>query len=183
MPQRDELIDEIQKTDLLLEYAVLHGEVEEAERLRAKLRHLAAMGDRDECIPISRSSSAASRSGMLKCMSVSCATMPGFECQCCGACCRIKDGIVRVSDREIARIAAYLGMREDDFIARETEIAPDRKTLMLKSRSDGACVYLTDDNRCRIHEVKPDKCRTFPFEWTNADSHEICPGLGRASGI
>ena len=52
MPQRDELIDEIRKTDLLLEYAVQHGEVEEAERLRAKLRRLAAMGDRDECQPV-----------------------------------------------------------------------------------------------------------------------------------
>ena len=52
MPQRDELIDEIRKTDLLLEYAVRHGEVEEAERLRAKLRRLAAMGDRDECKPV-----------------------------------------------------------------------------------------------------------------------------------
>ena len=45
MPQRDDLIDEIQKTDALLEYAVMHGEVAEAERLRAKLRRLAAMGD------------------------------------------------------------------------------------------------------------------------------------------
>ena len=35
MPQRDNLIDEIVKTDALLEYAVMHGEVEEAERLRA----------------------------------------------------------------------------------------------------------------------------------------------------
>ena len=52
MPQRDELIDEIQKTDLLLEYAVQYGEVDEAERLRAKLRRLAAMGDRDECKPV-----------------------------------------------------------------------------------------------------------------------------------
>ena len=71
MPQRDELIDEIRKTDLLLEYAVQHGEVEEAERLRAKLRRLAAMGDRDECKSVSRSSSAASRSGTPKCMRVS----------------------------------------------------------------------------------------------------------------
>ena len=103
--------------------------------------------------------------------------MTGFVCQRCGACCRIKDGIVRVSEAEIARIAAHLGMREQDFIDRETEVAPDRRTLMLRSRPDGACVYLTDDNRCRIHAVKPDKCRTFPFEWTNADSREVCPGL------
>ena len=27
-----------------------------------------------------------------------------FKCRMCGACCRIKDGIVRVSDAEIARI-------------------------------------------------------------------------------
>ena len=39
-----------------------------------------------------------------------------FKCRMCGACCRIKDGIVRVSDAEIARIAAFLGMDEDEFI-------------------------------------------------------------------
>ena len=33
MPQRDDLIDEIVKTDALLEYAVMHGEVEAAEHL------------------------------------------------------------------------------------------------------------------------------------------------------
>lgn len=52
MPQRDELIDEIRKTDLLLEYAVMHGEEAEAKRLRANLRRLAAMGDVNECTPV-----------------------------------------------------------------------------------------------------------------------------------
>ena len=104
-------------------------------------------------------------------------SLSGFVCRQCGACCRIKDGIVRVSDAEIARIAAFLGMAEQAFIDRETEVAPDRRGLILKSRPDGACVWLTDDNRCRIHSVKPDKCRTFPYEWTNADSKKVCPGL------
>ena len=103
--------------------------------------------------------------------------MMDFKCQGCGACCRIKNGIVRVGDGEIRRIAAFLGMSEQEFIDRETEIAPDRKGLILKSRADESCVYLTDDNRCRIHPVKPDKCRTFPFEWTNPDSAEVCPAL------
>lgn len=103
--------------------------------------------------------------------------MGGFKCQRCGACCRIKDGIVRVSDDETARIAAFLGIAEQDFIANETEIAPDRKSLILKSREDGSCVYLTDDNLCAINPVKPDKCRTFPFEWRNGDSSDICPAL------
>ena len=47
MPQRDDLIGEIQRTDLLLEYAVQHGEVEEAERLRAKLWRLAVSREGD----------------------------------------------------------------------------------------------------------------------------------------
>lgn len=103
--------------------------------------------------------------------------MRDFHCQCCGACCRIPNGIVRVSEAEIARIADYLGMSEQTFIDRETELAPDRRGLILKSRPTGACVYLTEDNLCQINPVKPDKCRTFPFEWVNPDSQHICPGL------
>ena len=45
---------------------------------------------------------------------------------------------------------------------------------------DGACAYLAEDGRCRIHPVKPDKCRTFPREWTNPDSRQVCPALGAA---
>lgn len=103
-----------------------------------------------------------------------------FVCQRCGACCRIPDGICRVSDAEIARIAAFLGLREDVFIARETEVAPDRRSLMLRNTPEGACAWLDADNRCKIHPVKPDKCRTFPQAWTNADSDKVCPALGQA---
>lgn len=39
--QRDKLIEELKRTDALLEYAVQHGEDEEAERLRKKMRELA----------------------------------------------------------------------------------------------------------------------------------------------
>ena len=100
-----------------------------------------------------------------------------FHCRRCGACCRIPDGIVRVSDAEIARIASFIGIPEARFIEQETEIAPDRRGLILKNTPEGACVYLTADNLCRINAVKPDKCRTFPLEWTNPDSESVCPVL------
>lgn len=109
--------------------------------------------------------------------------LTGFVCRRCGACCRIADGICRVSDDEIRRIANFLGMDEADFIAKETEIAPDRKSLMLRNTPEGACVWLDGANRCMIHPVKPDKCRTFPFEWTNADSHSVCPALAALHGL
>ena len=108
--------------------------------------------------------------------------MESFECLGCGACCRIPNGIVRVSNVEISRIAAFLGMTEDAFISNETDVAPDRKGLILKNRADDSCVWLTGDNRCRIHPVKPDKCRSFPYEWMNPDSREICPGLKNVAG-
>ena len=38
--QRDKLIEELKRTDALLEYAVMHGEEKEAERLREKMRKL-----------------------------------------------------------------------------------------------------------------------------------------------
>ena len=38
--QRDKLIEELKRTDALLENAVQHGENAEAERLRGKMRRL-----------------------------------------------------------------------------------------------------------------------------------------------
>ena len=40
MPQRDDTIEAIKRLDALLEYAVMHGDVEEAERIREELRKL-----------------------------------------------------------------------------------------------------------------------------------------------
>lgn len=95
----------------------------------------------------------------------------------CGNCCRIQDGIVRLDTAEIARIAAFLGKSETRFIEEDTDVAPDRRGLVLKNRNDSACAMLTDDGRCRIHPVKPDKCKSFPYEWTNPSSTEYCEGL------
>lgn len=104
-------------------------------------------------------------------------SLAGFSCRRCGACCSVPGGIVRVSEGEIARIAAHLGTDADAFRERECELAPDRRGLVLRSRPGGECVWLAEDRTCRIHEVKPDKCRTFPHEWTNPDSREVCPAL------
>jgi len=104
------------------------------------------------------------------------ADLSRFTCRRCGACCRI-EGIVRLKDEDVSKIAAHLGLREDDFIANGTDLAPDRQGLVLKDRPDGACAMLDERNRCRIYPVRPEKCRTFPYEWTNDESSATCPGL------
>jgi len=40
MPQRDNVVEEIKRLDLLLEYAVEHGDEAEAARLREELKRL-----------------------------------------------------------------------------------------------------------------------------------------------
>ena len=40
MPQRDDTIEAIKRLDALLEYAIMHGDEAEAERIRAELRKL-----------------------------------------------------------------------------------------------------------------------------------------------
>ena len=40
MPQRDDILEAIKRLDALLEYAVMHGEEAEAERIRAELMRL-----------------------------------------------------------------------------------------------------------------------------------------------
>ena len=41
MPQKDERIEELKRLDALREWAVLHGDKEEAERLRKQMEALA----------------------------------------------------------------------------------------------------------------------------------------------
>lgn len=50
MPQRDNTIEELERLDALLEYAVMYGDEAEAERIRAELRRLAetVLGNNDE---------------------------------------------------------------------------------------------------------------------------------------
>lgn len=97
---------------------------------------------------------------------------PWFVCQRCGNCCRWP-GFVRIDDLAIARISAFLGIPEQHFIARFTEVLPSRAGLMLQSHPDQSCI-LYDGNGCLIHPVKPTRCREFPNAWNFPGWREHC---------
>ncbi len=49
---------------------------------------------------------------------------------------------------------------------------------VLAKRSDGRCVFLTEENRCRIHELhgeaaKPAVCRMFPLQVVPLEEHAV----------
>ena len=87
-----------------------------------------------------------------------------FICARCGACCRWP-GYVRLTTDEPTQIAAFLGLSVADFIDQYTRLTADRRNLSLTETESGACRFLTADQSCRIHPVKPRQCRTFPAEW------------------
>lgn len=97
-----------------------------------------------------------------------------FSCSGCGECCRWSGSVV-LTENDIAVLAAHLDMEPDEFIARHTRLAPNRKQLALLDQQDGSCAFLQGD-RCSIYEARPQQCRTFPFAWRVAEG---CPELDK----
>ena len=99
--------------------------------------------------------------------------MPVFyECQRCTACCRWP-GQVRVSEAEIARLAADRGLSEAKFIQQFTRLTADRQGLSLEEKANGECVFLEDD-QCLVQSVKPQQCRDFPNLWRFPGFEQFC---------
>jgi uncharacterized protein len=98
--------------------------------------------------------------------------LAGFTCTRCGDCCRWS-GSVLLREDDLPRMAAFLGLKEEDFIQEHTELAPNRHQLALIDRPDGSCRFL-EGNRCRIYEARPVQCSSFPHVWR---VHCGCPGL------
>ena len=102
--------------------------------------------------------------------------MKNFTCQCCGQCCKW-EGFVIAKEDEMAAAAKLLGITLDEFIQKYTKLSQDRQSLIFTDRADGACVFLDENNRCKIYEARPWQCRTFPHEWdVPPDMQKLCPG-------
>ena len=102
--------------------------------------------------------------------------MPIFlECQRCTACCRWP-GQVRLTDAEIARLAAFKGISEHDFIQQFTRLRHDRQGLALQEKPNGECVFLAGDD-CSVQAVKPQQCRDFPNLWNFPGFEKTCRAI------
>lgn len=104
-----------------------------------------------------------------------------FTCRRCGACCTGAPGTVRVSEAEIAAIAAYLDRPASRVI--DTCLTTWEDAYRVKEADDGRCLFFEDG--CRVYPVRPIQCRTFPFwlatlrseaRWKAAQKE--CPGIG-----
>lgn len=86
-------------------------------------------------------------------------------------------GYVALEPGEPEAIAAFLGLDVYAFTERYTTLTFNRRNLSLIEQEDGRCVFLQDDNDCRIQPVKPAQCRGFPFLWHSPRLEKACPAL------
>jgi Fe-S-cluster containining protein len=109
--------------------------------------------------------------------------MFGFECTKCGLCCtNFNDArIVILFPSDLDRISKYLNLDEEHFIEAYCEkktlnVEGNEVSLITLSNTNGNCVFLTEDNRCAIHEVKPYQCKNTPFNflWNSQEIEFEC---------
>ncbi|MDD4101757.1 MAG: YkgJ family cysteine cluster protein, partial [Kiritimatiellae bacterium] len=105
-----------------------------------------------------------------------------FACQRCGACCRVP-GYVALELGEAEAIAAFLGLDIYEFTEKYTRITLNRKSLSLVDGPDCQCVFLQEDNTCKIQPVKPAQCRGFPFLWRSKQIEQRCAALKVAATV
>jgi lysine-N-methylase len=100
-----------------------------------------------------------------------------WDCHGCGTCCR--EYVVTVTAEERRRIEAQGWDQDPEFAGVRLFIRsgpPWARRDKLNQRADGACVFLSPEGRCRIHErfgplAKPFLCRLYPFVLSPAGSH------------
>ena len=109
----------------------------------------------------------------------------GFErtvcdCRACKINCEFIPGFLLPSD--IRRIALHLGYSNpvefalDNLLASPGAIVVDRgqirriRTLTPARRQDGACLFLDEEHRCRIHSVSPYGCSHFDAHQTDEEA-------------
>jgi Fe-S-cluster containining protein len=88
---------------------------------------------------------------------------------------------VYLSEDDLRRAAAFLGMEPGDFERRYVYRTSHK--LRLRVAAEARCPFL-ESHGCAIHPAKPTQCRIFPFwpelvnarrEWKKAA--RFCPGI------
>ena len=110
-----------------------------------------------------------------------------FHClRGCTNCCQQR-GFVYLSEADLPRAAAFLGLSPRNFERRY--LYRTKHLLRLRKPRGAQCPFLREDG-CGIHLAKPTQCRLFPLwpdlledrrEWREVVGY--CPGIGRGPRV
>ena len=106
-----------------------------------------------------------------------------FECQPgCTRCCE-QQGFVYLTEEDLTRLAAYLGMTDAEFERRYVYRTKNLRRLRVPKHAQ--CEFLKGGG-CGVHVAKPMQCRSFPYWPELVDDRKAwhktgswCPGIGK----
>lgn len=120
-------------------------------------------------------------------------TVEHWDCQGCGKCCR--GSVIPLDEADRQRLAEQHWEQRPEYqdlpvIVRRGWLRPEYE---LARRDDGSCVFLTDEGRCRVHELhgeaaKPLVCRLYPLQIVPLEKHSVltvrrsCPSAAADEG-
>lgn len=78
------------------------------------------------------------------------------DCLQCANCCKTTGPLF--TEKDILRIAKYLRQKPQEFTDQYLRIDEDRDWVLQQL----PCIFLGEDNRCSIYDVRPKACREFP---------------------
>jgi len=81
-----------------------------------------------------------------------------IDCTVCANCCRV--ATVKVSARDVERLAKHLSMAPAAFLAEYTMDGGDEGTILRRTEEAG-CLFL-DGTACTVYDARPDICQRFP---------------------
>jgi len=81
-----------------------------------------------------------------------------IDCTVCANCCRV--ATVRLSERDVERLAKHFSMTPAEFLAEYTVESEEEGRILRRSEAKG-CVFL-DGKTCTVYEARPDTCSRFP---------------------
>jgi len=111
-----------------------------------------------------------------------------FECTQCGDCCTGPPGYVWMSEADIERLAAHLGLARDELGRRFLRRVDGDLSLVEKPNHD--CVFWERGRGCTVYAARPAQCRTYPF-WPEVvaskaawrEESKRCPGIRRGGRL
>ena len=99
---------------------------------------------------------------------------------CDGNCCIGESGYIWVNPIEMKEIADFLNISLEEFKEKYLIKVGYKYSIKEKPYKNGfACIFF--DNGCKIYQVRPRQCRTFPFwDYFKDNIDELikeCPGI------
>ena len=84
-----------------------------------------------------------------------------FKCTGCGQCCTGAPGYVWIDEEEMAQMADFLHISQEDFVKKYTRRIGDRLSL-IEHPTNYDCVFLKE-RKCLVYSARPRQCRAFPW--------------------